>query len=91
MAMTKRYDRANKERYGGAIEALDEAGKTGKAEVEIEKVQQNTAQRQQLEAACQQTCGAKAALYEFAPQEEGDGAEAANQNGQAVEEELVEA
>ena len=32
MAMTKRYDRANEERYGGAIEALDEAGKTGSAE-----------------------------------------------------------
>ncbi len=32
MAMTKRYDHANEERYGGAIEALGEAGKTGKAE-----------------------------------------------------------
>ena len=32
MAMTKRYDLANEERYGGAIEALDEAGKTGSAE-----------------------------------------------------------
>ena len=32
MAMTKHYDHANEERYGGAIEALDEAGKTGKAE-----------------------------------------------------------
>ncbi len=32
MAMTKRYDHANEERYGGAIEALDEAGKAGKAE-----------------------------------------------------------
>ena len=32
MAMTKRYDHANEERYGEAIEALDEAGKTGKAE-----------------------------------------------------------
>ena len=31
-AMTKRYDHANEERYGGTIEALDEAGKTGKAE-----------------------------------------------------------
>ena len=28
----RRYDHANEERYGGAIEALDEAGKTGKAE-----------------------------------------------------------
>ena len=32
MAMTKHYDHPNEERYGGAIEALDEAGKTGKAE-----------------------------------------------------------
>ena len=32
MFMTKRYYHANEERYGGAIEALDEAGKTGKAE-----------------------------------------------------------
>ena len=32
MAMTKCYDHANEERYGGAIEALDEAGKTGSAE-----------------------------------------------------------
>ena len=32
MAMTKRYDHANEERYGGAIEALDGAGKTGSAE-----------------------------------------------------------
>jgi hypothetical protein len=31
MAMTKRYDHANEERYGGAIEALDAAGKTGSA------------------------------------------------------------
>jgi hypothetical protein len=30
--MTKRYDHANEERYGAAIEALDEAGKTGSAE-----------------------------------------------------------
>ena len=28
MAMTKRYDHANEERYGAAIEALDSAGKT---------------------------------------------------------------
>ena len=32
MAMTKRYDPANEERYGGAIEALDEVGKTSSAE-----------------------------------------------------------
>ena len=58
------------------------------------QVQQNTAQRQQLETAYQQTNGAIAALYEFAPPEEGqeeEGAEAANQNGQVEEEELVEA
>ena len=59
------------------------------AEVAIEKVQQNTAQRQQLEAAYQQTNGAIAALYEFATPEEGEDAENANQNGQVVEEELV--
>ena len=56
------------------------------------QVQQNTTQRQQLEVAYQQTNGAIAALYEFAPPEEGqddEGAEAANQNGQVVEEELV--
>ena len=45
------------------------------AEVAIEKVQQNTAQRQQFEAAYQQTCRAIAALYEFAPPEEGQKAE----------------
>ena len=32
MAMTKRYHHANEEHYGGAIEALDEAGKTGSAQ-----------------------------------------------------------
>ena len=32
MAMTKRYDHANEERCGGAIEALEAAGKTGSAE-----------------------------------------------------------
>ena len=32
MAMTKRYDHANEERYGAAIEALDAAGKTSIAE-----------------------------------------------------------
>ena len=31
MAMTRRYDHANEERCGGAIEALDGAGKTGRA------------------------------------------------------------
>ena len=32
MAMTKRKDHANEERYGAANEALDAAGKTGSAE-----------------------------------------------------------
>ena len=32
MAMTKRYDHSNEERYGAAIEALDAAGKTSSAE-----------------------------------------------------------
>ena len=45
------------------------------------KVQQNTAQRQQLETAYQQTNGAIAALYEFAPPEEGEDADNANQTG----------
>ena len=53
------------------------------------QVQQNTAQRQQLETAYQQTNGAIAALYEFAPPEEGEDADNANQNGQVVEEELA--
>ena len=32
MARTKRFNHSNEERYGEAIEALDEAGNTGKAE-----------------------------------------------------------
>ncbi len=32
MAMTKRYDHANEERYGAAIEGLDAAGKTSSTE-----------------------------------------------------------
>ena len=32
MAITKRYDHANEERYSVAVEALDMASKTGKAE-----------------------------------------------------------
>ena len=57
------------------------------------QVQQNTTQRQQLEAAYQQTCGAIAALYEFAPQESKEKAEeaAVSENGQAPELELAEA
>ena len=55
------------------------------AEVAIEKVQQNTAQRQQLEAAYQQIIGAIAALYDFAPSVKGEGTETTNQNRQVVE------
>ena len=57
------------------------------------QINQNTTQRQQLEAAYQQTAGAIAGLYEFAPQEEGDEAEeaAVAENGQASELELAEA
>ncbi len=35
------------------------------------QINQNTTQRQQLEVAFQQTAGAIAGLYEFAPEEEG--------------------
>ena len=57
------------------------------------QINQNTTQRQQLEAAYQQTVGAIAGLYEFAPQEEGDEADeaAVAENGQASELELAEA
>ena len=57
------------------------------------QINQNTNQRQQLEAAYQQTAGAIAGLYEFAPQEEGDEADeaAVAENGQASELELAEA
>ena len=36
------------------------------------QINQNTTQRQQLEAAYQQTAGAIAGLYEFAPDADGD-------------------
>jgi len=57
------------------------------------QINQNTTQRQQLEVAYQQTAGAIAGLYEFAPQEEGDEAEeaAVAENGQASELELAQA
>ena len=57
------------------------------------QINQNTTQRQQLEAAYQQTAGAIAGLYEFAPHEEGDEADeaAVAENGQASELELAEA
>ena len=45
------------------------------------QINQNTTQRQQLEAAYQQTAGAIAGLYEFAPDEEG-AVEAPAENGQ---------
>ena len=54
------------------------------------QVQQNTTQRQQLEAAYQQTCGAIAALYEFAPDDEANAATNGAALAAAVEEELVE-
>jgi len=57
------------------------------------QINQNTTQRQQLEAAYQQTAGAIAGLYEFAPQEEGDEADeaAVAENGRASEFEWAEA
>ncbi len=57
------------------------------------QINQNTTQRQQSEAAYQQTTGAIAGLYEFAPDEEGDKADeaAVAENGQASELELAEA
>ncbi len=57
------------------------------------QINQNTTQRQQSEAAYQQTAGAIAGLYEFAPQEEGDEADeaAVAENGRASELELAEA
>ena len=59
----------------------------------LSQINQNTTQRQQFEAAYQQTAGAIAGLYEFAPQEEGDEAEeaAVAEDGQAPELELAEA
>ena len=56
----------------------------------VGQINQNTTQRQQLEAAYQQTAGAIAGLYEFAPQEEVVEPEVA-ENGQAPELELAEA
>ena len=57
------------------------------------QIQQINTRRQELETAYQQTAGAIAGLYEFAPQEEGDEAEeaAVAENGQAPELELAEA
>ena len=57
------------------------------------QINQNTTQRQQLEAAYQQTAGAIAGLYEFAPDVEGldnGPVEAPAENGQP-DLELVEA
>jgi len=45
------------------------------------QINQNTTQRQQLEAAYQQTAGAIAGLYEFAPDAEGE-VEAPAEKGQ---------
>ena len=47
----------------------------------VGQINQNTTQRQQLEVALQQTSGAIAGLYEFAPDAEGE-VEAPAENGQ---------
>ena len=54
------------------------------------QIQQLNTKRQELEVAYQQTAGAIAGLYEFAPQEEVEAPEVA-ENGQAPERELAEA
>ena len=54
------------------------------------QIQQINTKRQELEVAYQQTAGAIAGLYEFAPQEEVEAPEVA-ENGQAPELELAEA
>jgi uncharacterized coiled-coil DUF342 family protein len=54
------------------------------------QIQQLNTKRQELEVAYQQTAGAIAGLYEFAPQEEVEAPEVAD-NGQAPELELAEA
>jgi len=54
------------------------------------QIQQLATKRQELEVAYQQTAGAIAGLYEFAPQEEVEEPEVAG-NGQAPELELAEA
>ena len=54
------------------------------------QIQQLNTTRQELEVAYQQTAGAIAGLYEFAPQEEVEAPEVA-ENGQAPELELAEA
>ncbi len=59
----------------------------------VGQINQNTTQRQQLEVALQQTSGALAGLYEFAPDAEGEDngeVEAPAENGQP-ELELAEA
>ena len=57
------------------------------------QINQNTTQRQQLEVALQQTSGAIAGLYEFAPDEEGEdnGAVEAPAENSQPDLELVEA
>ena len=54
------------------------------------QIQQLNTKRQELEVAYPQTAGAIAGLYEFAPQEEVEAPEVA-ENGQAPELELAEA
>ena len=56
----------------------------------IGQIQQINTKRKEVEVAYQQTAGAIAGLYEFAPQEEVEEPEVAD-NGQAPELELAEA
>ena len=55
------------------------------------QIQQINTKRQELEVAYQQTAGAIAGLYEFAPQEEESEVAEVAENGQASELELAEA
>ena len=56
----------------------------------LSQIQQNTAQRSQLEVDYHQTCGAIAGLYEFAPDDEATATTNGAALAAAVEEELVE-
>ena len=55
------------------------------------QIQTINTKRQELEVAYQQTAGAIAGLYEFAPQEEESEVDEVAENGQAPELELAEA
>ena len=63
---------------------------SGQRDQILGQIQQLNTKRQELEVAYQQTAGAIAGLYEFAPQEEVEAPEVA-ENGQAPELELAEA